>query len=259
MNARRLLVLLCVAGLVTAGCTRVSPPPAPPEEKVLPRPVKDPAPPDVTDTPPKFTLTADELAREYQKDRAAADKKYDGAVIEVSGEVSMVGTNLAGDALVFLNDRLTCATVDKEPWASVSKGQKVTIKGAWLQSRGSASLEGCVIVEKGPNPATVLTAEQLAAEYAAGRQAAINKYKEKYLIVTGEVVTKDENRAGAPVLRLKGTDKVSVDCGFTADDEAKKAVEPLAAGHKVKVIGLFLAVEHTDKSVALRLCHRITR
>jgi hypothetical protein len=258
MNARP-LTLLCGAVLFASGCGGSAPPgPAPEASAAVPPPR------DVTNVPPKFTLTAEDLLRECNKDRDAADKKYRDAVIELKGEVSGVSAGLSGDAFVSLkpgNNLLgvTCATVDREPWANVSKGQQVTVKGVWPESRLGVSLARCVIVDRGPNPAAVLTAEQLAAEYAADRAATVNKYRGKDVIVTGVIAAKATTDTGAPSVCLKGNDKVRVECGFTDLANDKKVVEPLAAGQQVKVIGELLGIDHTDESVALRFCHLITR
>jgi hypothetical protein len=259
MNALR-LAFLAVVVLFLSGCGGSAPPNPPVSESATTAPLPD----DLTNVPPRFTGTAEELVQECQKDRAAADKKFANAVIELRGEVSGISAGLSGDAFVSLKAGsnllgVSCAMVDREPWASVSKGQQVTIKGAWPGSRVGVSLSRCVIVNRGPSPAQLVTAEQLAAEYAADRAATINKYRGKDVIVTGVIAAKEKTETGTPSVCLKGTEKIRVDCGFGNLDNDRKALEPLTAGQPVKVVGELLGIDHTERSVALRFCHLITR
>jgi hypothetical protein len=259
MMARR-LALLCLLLLAAAGCGSKPPPAAisttsPPDGTVAD---------DVAKVSPKFTLTAEELVGEHKKDRAAAEKKYRNAVIELRGEVSGVSAGLSGDAFVSLKAGsnllgVSCAMVDREPWASVSKGQQVTVRGVWPPSQVGVSLARCVIVARGPSPAAVLTAERLAAEYAADAFGTVNRYKGKDVIVTGVVLAREKSATGAPTIYLKGNDRVRVDCGFTDLVNDKSALESLATGQQVKVVGELLGIDHTEGSVALRFCHLVTR
>jgi hypothetical protein len=258
MKPRR-LSLLCATLLFAAGCGS-NPPPA----AISAGSPDGPVPDDVTNVPPRFTLTAEELVQEYKTDREAVDKKYHNAVLELRGEVSGVSAGLSGEAFVSLkagNNLLgvSCATVDREPWASVSKGQQVTIKGVWPPSRIGVSLARCVIVDKGPSPAAVVTAAQLAAEYAADRAATVNRYKGKDVIVTDIVAAREKGVSGAPTVYLQGNDRVRVDCGFTDMANDQRLTESLTTGQQVKVIGELLGIDHTEGSVALRFCHLVTR
>jgi hypothetical protein len=258
MQARR-LTPVCLLLLFAAGCGS-NPPPAAISAAVPDTPVPD----DLTQVSPQYTLTAEELVQEHKKDREAANKKYRNAVLELRGEVSGVSAGLSGEAFVSLkagNNLLgvSCAMVDREPWASVCKGQQVTVRGVWPAARVGVSLTRCVIVGKGPSPAAVLTAERLAAEYAADRATTVNRYKGKDVILTGVVAARAKGPTGAPTIFLKGNAEVRVDCGFTDLVNDKSALEALTAGQQVKVVGEFLGIDHTEGSVALRFCHLVTR
>ncbi len=91
------------------------------------------------------------------------------------------------------------------------------------------------IVETGPDPAVVISAQQLANEYAADGKSATAKLDDKWAHVEGEVVEKTTSNDCAVLLRLKGENDVAVSCCF--GDRNKRPVEALKVGTKVKVFG----------------------
>jgi hypothetical protein len=55
----------------------------------------------IIDAAPAAKLTVDDLGRDYQQDPKAADRRYWGKALEVSGVVSRARDDAAGGALIF--------------------------------------------------------------------------------------------------------------------------------------------------------------
>lgn len=85
---------------------------------------------------PSYTLTAEQLYREYDSNEVSADAKYKGKVIIVSGTIQAIGKDIMDDAYIVIGGRgfldgVQC-TFTKGQLSSVarlSKGQRVTVKG----------------------------------------------------------------------------------------------------------------------------------
>ena len=60
------------------------------------------------------------------------------------------------------------------------------------------------------------------------------KYKDKYIIVEGEILKKDVKPGAYALIYLKGTSQTKVRCQFSTDQDQ---AEPLMVGQKVKVVG----------------------
>ena len=226
------------------------PPPPPPvvkRERVKP-----------TDT---VTLTAEAFGGEFRKDAEAAAKKFDAVFVELTGVVSGVGSR-GNEPFVTLDAGPESLSIlcllgqEKEPWAKISKGQKIKIRGQWPDFSVQPTLEQCVLVDVGTNPAQELKAEALAAEFAKNKDGIRKQYAEKTLIVTGEIVdAKPRNDLGAVSVYLKGAGEVRVDCGFNAADRAEAFA--LKSGSPVRLVGEFSLFESND-GPALRGCRVIT-
>lgn len=217
---------------------------------------------DLTAAKADFTLVADAFYKEYQADKSAAERKYKGKVIELTGEAESHGRNFSGDAYVSLKVEkqligVMCFTADEEPWSKAVKGQKVKIKGKWPEFSVGATLLYCVFVETGEYKAITITAAELAKEYAADGAATVKKYDGKHLKLTGEVLSKESNSAGAATVHLKVDGKVKVVCGFTAAE--KDVVKPLKAGQKLTVIGEFTLNSDGRDEVNLYFCQVLTK
>jgi hypothetical protein len=188
-----------------------------------------------------YTLDVGQWHAEFGKDPKAAFGKYNGKVVELTGEVEWVSEDPSQQVgCVYLRvegaplqDR--CATIDKQPWLKVSPGSKVRIRGKMPEYGLPRDLEEAEIVEAGPNPALVMSAQQLTTEYAADRKAGNDKFDEKWAILEGEVVEKGPAKDCAVQLKLKGTDDVTVRCGF--GDRNKKPLDAVKVGSRVKVFG----------------------
>ncbi|MBF0106913.1 MAG: hypothetical protein HQM16_16495 [Deltaproteobacteria bacterium] len=85
---------------------------------------------------PSYTLTARQLYHEYDSNEVAADAKYKGQVVVVSGKIQAIGKDIMDDAYVVLGggdyfDGVQCTFTEgqKSSVAGLSKGQQVAIKG----------------------------------------------------------------------------------------------------------------------------------
>jgi len=83
-----------------------------------------------------YTLSADQLYKEYDTNEVAADAKYKGKVVIVSGKIQDIGTDIMDDAYIVIGgegflDGVQCTFTEsgKASVARLSKGQQVTVKG----------------------------------------------------------------------------------------------------------------------------------
>lgn len=113
---------------------------------------------EVEPTPPPpsgvIRIKATDLQREAEANSVAAERKYEGKVLEVTGEVVKVEKGAFG-LEVRLKGRETYAGVSclsrakdwEEQISSISKGQVVTIRGEWrMWLMFSVYLENCSLV-----------------------------------------------------------------------------------------------------------------
>jgi hypothetical protein len=205
--------------------------------------------------PAVFKLSALDYLKEWEQDRPAAKKKYDDKTLELIGVVARVNEDRNRRGTVELNAdiRLTpvsCSMVEEQPWATMSPGQSVTIRGKATFTFATPHLLDCVVVQAGPNPAIMVHPQDLAKEYANDPDATKKKYGGKYLIIEGEIVDKKHNSdLGELHAFLKGYDKVRVDCRMNGFDQ--KLVDSIKVGHKVKVVGQLLPFQCTPVSIGL--------
>ena len=206
-----------------------------------------------------FSLTAEELQAEYQRDEQAAEKKYKGKIIELSGVVKAVYNDAPGIIGLVAAKRtlgFPCVMIEKEPWARVAPGQTVKLRGPWAPYGEHPALYDCVIVEAGPNPAVVLTAAKLADEYAADPDGVTKKYSGKPIILSGEVVENKNDDKGR-IVRLKATKKVRIELGYGPAFEKRGA--KLMVGQTVKVFGELTEFNFTKDSISLTNPFPITK
>ncbi len=261
LSSTRLLALF--AGLLlTAGCGKDEPaptPPAPPTEAVKPTvPASEKKPINLATAKPDFTPDPKAWYTEWTADDRAAREKYEQKVLEISGEVSEVTAKLDSNqnivqGMVVLKagkeGQIRCFTTDTHPWDRISPGSKVKVRGIVPQYAEFPALDSAIIVEAGPNPAMTITAEQLAKELDEDADQTNKRYKDKFLIVEGEVLQKRVDPLGITWVYLKGVEEVPVACKFP--HLMRTAAEPLKAGQKIKVIGLYRGWVATDKALEL--------
>ncbi len=228
--------------------------PAPPKPK--------PKGEDLTDVKPDFTLTAEAFQKEYSDDKVAAEKKYKGKVIELSGEVHTIG-RLGGDTpyigLKAGKELLgvPCATADQQPWGTAVPGQVVKLKGRWPKDAYGVALTQCVFTDKGKYKAVPVTAAELAKEFEADPKATVAKYDKKHLVLSGEVAAKEFNSAGAATITFKTDGKIKVKCSFTASEN--DYAKPLKAGQKLTAVGEFTLNFDTSDEVTVYFCYPLSK
>jgi hypothetical protein len=147
--------------------------------------------------------------------------------------------------------------IDKEPWARVAPGQTVKLKGPWAAYGDLPALFDCVIVEAGPNPATVLTAAGLADEYAADADGVKKKYAGKPVILSGEVVENKEQDDKSRIVRLKTTGKVTVE--FSYGPIFAKQAANMTAGQPIKVFAQLTESDFRKDHISLASPKQITK
>jgi len=83
-----------------------------------------------------YRLSATELYNEYSSNEVAADSKYQGKVVVVSGRVQSIGKDIMDNAYIVLGgggflDGVQCMFTEgqESSVARLSKGQQVVIKG----------------------------------------------------------------------------------------------------------------------------------
>jgi hypothetical protein len=98
---------------------------------------------------PSYTLTADQLFFEYKADEVAADNKYKGKVVLISGPIRMIG-KLMGTAYIVIGghgflDGVQCMFGESAGVGSLSKDSQVTVKGEVGGKKGNVLLRNCTL------------------------------------------------------------------------------------------------------------------
>lgn len=85
---------------------------------------------------PSYRLSATQLYSEYDSNEVAADAKYNGRVVIVSGTIQSIGKDVMDDAYIVIGGRgfldgvqCTFTKGEQSSVARLSKGQPVTVKG----------------------------------------------------------------------------------------------------------------------------------
>jgi len=83
-----------------------------------------------------YTVSANQLYSEYNSNEVAADAKYKGKVVIVSGTIQDIGKDIMDDAYIVIGgkgflDGVQCTFTkgEQSSVARLSKGQQVTVKG----------------------------------------------------------------------------------------------------------------------------------
>ncbi len=99
---------------------------------------------------PSYTLSANQLYREYDSNEVAADAKYKGKVVVVSGSIQDIGKDIMDEAYIVIGgggflDGVQC-TFTKGEQSSISrlsKGQQVRVKGEVAGKMGNVLVNKC--------------------------------------------------------------------------------------------------------------------
>jgi hypothetical protein len=150
-----------------------------------------------------IATTSEQLARDYETDRAAADGKYKDRWLVVEGPLEDATLFPAGRVLAHVAG-LAADPKTKAPGlgvrcefvpaagarvADLTKGQTLKCKGRCAGARhvGFVDLTECELLEVGPDPTLAVSAVRLTEEYARDEKAADARYRGKYLLVEGAV------------------------------------------------------------------------
>jgi hypothetical protein len=188
---------------------------------------------------PDLVVSPEQWAADFKKDSQAARAKYKGKVIEMSGTVSLARPDPYGlcgyISLDVPNDAfgVRCVLADLKPWKKVSPGSKVTVRGK-SSDLIAGDIRPCEVVKAGPNPGVVISAQELARQFAADRKQARQKYNEKWAYIKGEVMEKTA-KPGQASFKLKGADGIAVTC--STGDAYKKMVTEVKVGAQVEAFG----------------------
>ena len=96
-----------------------------------------------------YTLTAEQLLSEYKADEAAADNKYKGKVVLISGPIRQSG-KFMGTAYIVIGghgflDGVQCMFRESARNASLAKDSQVTVKGEVGGRKGNVLLRNCTL------------------------------------------------------------------------------------------------------------------
>jgi hypothetical protein len=104
----------------------------------------------VKSQPSSYSLDANQLFRDYKANEVAADDKYKGQVVTVSGVIQNIGKDITGNAYVVIGgegflDGVQCTFTrgEQSSVARLSKGQFVTVKGEVTGKMGNVLMNKC--------------------------------------------------------------------------------------------------------------------
>jgi len=231
---------------------------------------------------PSYRLTAESLYSDYKANEVAADTKYKGKVIEVSGCIRSIGKDLMDNAYIVIGgsgflDGVQCTfpRTSEAQLGLLSDGQQVTVKGELQGKMGNIQLRNCILEYLSPkesvnttsntslgvvdgsieriasiSPSFRLTSEEIYSEYKANEVAADAKYKGKVIEVSGCIRSIGKDLMDNAYIVVGGEGLLDgVQCAFPRSAEAKLAI--LAEGQQVTVKG---EVQGKSISVQLRNC-----
>lgn len=99
---------------------------------------------------PSYTLSANELYNEYNNNEVAADSKYEGKVVIVTGTIQDIGKDIMDDAYIVIGgsgflDGVQCTFTkgEQSSVARLSKGQQVRVKGEVAGKMGNVLINKC--------------------------------------------------------------------------------------------------------------------
>jgi hypothetical protein len=204
--------------------------------------------------PPELRVSAEALAREYAADTRAADARYKGRWLAVTGyleDVDLFPAGLAclrirglpGDAPPGLPARmLRCefAAGCVSQLVRLDRGQQLTFKGRCQGDHGGlVDFVDCQVLDLGADPARRVTAAELTRAFVEEESAARQRYKDQVLLVEGTVIGQKEIR-GMPWLLLGGHNEqspVPVRVAVGYPDECKDDFARLKNGDRIQVRG----------------------
>lgn len=105
---------------------------------------------------PAIKVASTQIVNDYKDNEVAGDAKYKGKTVEVSGVVDTIGKDVLDTPFISLEsyqyailDHVQCmfSKSDEAELATVSKGQKIVLRGEVNGKMGNILLKGCEIVK----------------------------------------------------------------------------------------------------------------
>lgn len=156
--------------------------------------------------PTAISVTAEQFAKDYEANEVAADEKYKGNIVEVTGIIKEIGKDVFGNLYVSLENGqdLSLLSVDcyfddnfDQQMASLSKGRQITIRGRcdsgnsiwncnFMNQESAAEQE-----RQSVDPAVVRNEEPTGSPVNSGESAAPKSAAVAPIVVTAERLSTD--------------------------------------------------------------------
>ena len=110
----------------------------------------DQSPKVTSDSNPSVKISASKLYKEYNENEIAADEKYKGKIIEVTGVIRDIGNDIMDNAYITLvGDEyfgdIQCYFNEKSVVAKLSKGKRVTVIGSCSGLMINVQINNCIV------------------------------------------------------------------------------------------------------------------
>ena len=110
----------------------------------------DQSPKVTSDSNPSITISASKLYKEYNENEIAADEKYKGKIIEVTGVIRDIGNDIMDNAYITLvGDEyfgdIQCYFNEKSVVAKLSKGKRITVIGSCSGLMINVQINNCIV------------------------------------------------------------------------------------------------------------------
>jgi len=105
---------------------------------------------------PAIKVSAVQISQDYKDNEVAADAKYKGKLVEISGIVDTIGKDITDTPYIALKsyeyaiiDKIQCmfSKSDVEELSQVKKDQQITLQGEVSGKLGNIIVRGCEIVK----------------------------------------------------------------------------------------------------------------
>ena len=110
----------------------------------------DQSPKVTSDSNPSVTISASKLYKEYNENEIAADEKYKGKIIEVTGVIRDIGNDIMDNAYITLVGNeyfgdIQCYFNEKSVVAKLSKGKRITVIGSCSGLMMNVQINNCIV------------------------------------------------------------------------------------------------------------------
>ncbi|AWM37497.1 OB-fold protein [Gemmata obscuriglobus] len=171
---------------------------------------------------PIYKVKSEDLAAEFKQNEAAAQAKYSGAVIEVSGKIIFLGLRNVDNALVGLRETQDQKSGSSIGLSVVMKGrsvigkiaceQEVSIRCTWKKTPLSSGLVEGELLTTGPDTAVRMTSEEFAQQFTADPKGMKEKCRDRTIILRGAVDSGPDPKGQANEFGLKGNGRIRIRC-----------------------------------------------